>query len=350
MASPAPLDERLVESATAALEMYSIHLGRQLGLYGHLTEAVSAEELAGRAGIAPRYAHEWLEQQAVAGLVTVAEPAADGSGRRYLLDAEQAAVLLLADDPAHVSPLADMVAGIGGVLGSVARAYATGEGVPYADYGPVFRSGQGGINRPAFTHDLPTAWLDAVPDLRDRLRSGGRVADLGTGTGFSAIAMAAAFPDSTVIGYDSDPASIEDAAANAASAGVAVRFEAADASALAEQGPFDLILVLEVLHDLARPVEVLTAARKAMAEGGAVLVADEKVAESFSAPGDALERMMYGWSVVHCLPAAMADQPSRAIGTVIRQHVVEQLAVEAGFTTVEASGVDAGFFRLYVLR
>ena len=28
--------------------------------------------------------------------------------------------------------------------------------------------------------------------------------------------------------------------------------------------------------------------------------------------------MMYGWSIVHCLPASMAEQPSAAIGTVIR--------------------------------
>ena len=137
--------------------------------------------------------------------------------------------------------------------------------------------------------------------------------------------------------------------ANAAEAGVAARFKRADASTLVDDGPFDLILLLEVLHDLARPVEVLEAARRALASDGAVLVADEKVAESFTAPGDELERMMYGWSVAHCLPAALADRPSRALGTVLRRPEVEQLAREAGFTKVEVSEIDAGFFRLYVL-
>jgi hypothetical protein len=63
---------------------------------------------------------------------------------------------------------------------------------------------------------------------------------------------------------------------------------------------------------MARPVEVLAAARAALAPGRAVLVVDERVADSFTAPGDAVERMMYGWSVTHCLPASRAEQPSAA--------------------------------------
>ena len=109
------------------------------------------------------------------------------------------------------------------------------------------------------------------------------------------------------------------------------------------------MLILEALHDMARPVEVLAAARAALAEGGAVIVADEAVAPSFTAPGDDIERMMYGWSVVHCLPASLAEQPSAALGTVLREDTVRALAVEAGFSSVEVLPVDGGFFRLYRL-
>ena len=42
------------------------------------------------------------------------------------------------------------------------EAYRSGAGVPYACYGGDFRVGQGGINRPAFTHDLPGAWRPAI--------------------------------------------------------------------------------------------------------------------------------------------------------------------------------------------
>ena len=71
---------------------------------------------------------------------------------------------------------------------------------------------------------------------------------------------------------------------------------------------------------MSRPVEALVAAREALAPGGSVLVVDERVADAFAAPGDQVERIMYGWSVVHCLPVAMAEQPSAALGTVLREE------------------------------
>jgi hypothetical protein len=92
------------------------------------------------------------------------------------------------------------------------------------------------------------------------------------------------------------------------------------------------------------------AARRALARDGVLLVADELVASAFTAPGDELERMMYGWSITHCLPTQMAEQPSAAIGTVIREDTVRALAADAGFATVRVVDVDGGFFRLYELR
>lgn len=348
--APAALDERLVDAAVGALELFAIHLGRRLGLYEHLVEPVTAPELAGAAGIDLRYSREWLEQQAVAGLVNVTGSESSWERRRYHVDLTQQALLIHADDPSHVSPLADMVAGIGMTLERIAAAYRTGAGVPYSGYGATFRDGQAGINRPAFTHDLVGTWLDAVPDLRDRLDGGGRIADIGCGAGWSTIALALAFPEADVVGIDADVASIADARRNAAAEGANVRFEVADATTLDPHERYDLIVVLEALHDMAQPTAMLQAARNALAPGGAVLVADEKVAPEFTAPGDQLERMMYGWSVVHCLPAAMAERPSAAIGTVLRSSLLETLAIDAGFLAVQKSDIDAGFFDLYVLR
>jgi 2-polyprenyl-3-methyl-5-hydroxy-6-metoxy-1,4-benzoquinol methylase len=342
MAEAAELGDRLIGAAIGALELQSIYVGRRLGLYEQLRSARSVDDLADAAGIHPRYAREWLEQQAVAGLVSV-----DDGGRFFLDDAQQA-VLAEPLDPYHVAPLADMVAGGGQVMDRVVDAYRTGGGVPYADYGQAFRDGQGGINRPAFHHDLAT-WVAEAPGVADRLRAGGRVADLGCGTGWSTISMAKAFPDAEVVGYDADAASIADAVGNAAGAGVAVEFRAVDAAEMGDEGPFDLVLLLEVLHDLAHPVELLGHARRALGDGGAVLVADEKVADRFRPDGDELERMMYGWSVGYCLPASMAEEGSAALGTVLRESTVRDLAGEAGFGMVTVSDLDAGFFRLYVL-
>ena len=346
------LDERLVEGVTAALEMYGVHLGRTLGLYAALSDRgpLTAGELADVAGIDQRYAREWLEQQAVAAYLVVAEPSPSGEQRRYALPSDHVGALVDVDDPAHVSPLVDMVAGIGGVLPELVDAYRTGAGVPYRHYGPDFRRGQGGVNRPAFTHDLTEAWLPAIPDVHEALgRPGARIADLGCGLGFSTIALATAYPGAEVVGIDSDPPSIDDAREQARQAGVRVHYVAADATEVGAHGPFDVVLVLEALHDMARPVETLRAAHKSLGEGGSVIVVDERVQAEFTAPGDVIERMMFGWSITHCLPTQRAEEPSAAIGTVLRSSHVAALADEAGFTHVEETDIDAGFFRVYVL-
>ena len=350
--STSSLDERLLESAVGTLEMFGVYLGRKLGLYPAISEAgsVTPAELAGATGIHERYAREWLEQQAVSGYLTVTGESADAGQRSYGLSEEQAAVLVREDDLAHVSPLASMVAGIATVLDQVVDAYRTGDGVPYLAYGHDFRAGQGGINRPAFTSDLITDWIPSAPDVHKKVtREKVRIAEVGCGQGWAAIALASAYPNAEVIGIDADPASIADGERFAAERGVNVRFENVPGESIADHGPFDVVFVLETLHDVARPVEMLSSIRKSLGHDGVVFVADERVAESFGAPGDLLERMMYGWSITHCLPASMAEQPSAALGTVLRSDTVRRLGLEAGYEKVDVLDTDAGFFRLYTL-
>jgi len=346
------LTTRLLESAVQTLELFGVYLGKELGLYEALQSggALTPVELAGKTGIAPRYAREWLEQQAVAGFLVVEQPAAAPDERRYRLPTEHVNVLVTEDHPAHLAPLAQMVAGIGGALGHVLAAYRSGEGVPYPLFGEAFRKGQAGINRPAFTTDLVERWLPAVPDIHERLRSSRlRVADVGCGAGWSTIALARAFPLAEVIGFDADEASILDARRNASAGRVSARFKVRDAAGLANEEPFDLVLILEALHDMSHPAEALRSLRRALKPNGAVIVADEKVADRFHAPGDEIERLMYGWSIVHCLPVAMSDTPADAVGTVIRSDIVRALARDAGFERVDVLPVNAGFFRVYRL-
>lgn len=346
------LTSRLLQSTIQALELYGVYLGKELGLYAALKSQgpLTPWELAHAAGIAPRYAREWLEQQAVAGILVVEGMALAADERRYRLPDEYVNVLATEDHANHLAPLAQMVAGVGGALEHVLAAYRNGTGVPYPLFGAAFRQGQAGINRAAFTTDLVERWIPAAPDIHERLLSSPlRVADVGCGAGWSTIAIAGAYPNATVIGFDADEASIVDARANAAGQQIGARFQVCDAEAIADGHQFDLILVLEALHDMARPVEVLRSLRSALAPGGSLIVADEKVADRFHAPGDEMERLMYGWSIVHCLPVALADSPSAAIGTVIRSEIVRQLAADAGFANVEVLPVNAGFFRIYRL-
>ena len=84
--------------------------------------------------------------------------------------------------------------------------------------------------------------------------------------------------------------------------------------------------------------------------GGTLIVADEKVAESFAAPGDMVERLMYGFSFLVCLPAGMSEQPSAATGTVMRPDAFRRYAEEAGFTRADIlDQVQHDFLRFYRL-
>ena len=129
-----------------------------------------------------------------------------------------------------------------------------------------------------------------------------------------------------------------------------VSFVAGDAAHLPPEAPFDLVTIFEALHDMGDPVGALRAARAVLAEGGSLLVADERVADAFTAPGDATERLMYGWSILHCLPATLAEDPVQATGTVLRAPTLAGWAAAAGFTGFEVLPIDNPFWRFYRLR
>jgi 2-polyprenyl-3-methyl-5-hydroxy-6-metoxy-1,4-benzoquinol methylase len=120
-------------------------------------------------------------------------------------------------------------------------------------------------------------WLAGMPDTVAQLEAAARprIADVGCGQGFSTLAIAKAFLGAHVDGLDLDPASIADARRHAAEAGLdgRVRFIEADAAELATRGPYELILILEALHDMSCPLDALRAASEALVYGGTVLVA-----------------------------------------------------------------------------
>ncbi len=100
---------------------------------------------------------------------------------------------------------------------------------------------------------------------------------------------------------------------------------------------------------MSHPVEALAATRGLLAPGGALLIADEKVGESFVAPGDEVERIMYGYSVLFCLPNSLAEPDSIGTGTVLRPARMRELAAQAGFSSVTILPVEHDTFRFYRL-
>ncbi|HEV3405096.1 MAG TPA: class I SAM-dependent methyltransferase, partial [Candidatus Dormibacteraeota bacterium] len=285
--------------------------------------------------------------QAVAGILTVDRE------RRFSLPAAHAEVLTDADSTNFLAPLPLGIVSVASVMPELMEAFRTGGGVPYETYGADMRINIAEGNRPGFLNLLGTKWFPAVPELDARLRAEppAKIADIGCGTGWSSIGIAKAYPKVTVRGLDIDPASIEQARRNAVTSGVAerVRFELRDAADPRLAGAFDVVTAFETIHDMSNPVGALRAMRGLVRHGGFVVIADEKVAEEFAAPGDELERFMYGWSAVHCLPVGMVEPNSAGTGTVMRPSRLRQYARDAGFKDVEVLPVDADFWRFYRL-
>ncbi|MBV9487335.1 MAG: methyltransferase domain-containing protein [Frankiaceae bacterium] len=344
------LAEKIFGAAIAAFELGSIWLGDALGLYGTLADAgdASPADLAKAAGIHERYAREWLEQQAVAGIVEVALDG-DETTRRYRLPRAHQPVFIDPDSPFALAGAAAFLPSIGRVADQLLDAYRTGGGVPFADYG--VHDAQAAITRPMFRNELVQSWIPALPEVETALRNGGKVAEIACGEGIAAVTLATAYPESTVDGYDLDDASIAAARRNAADAGVEdrVRFEVADASDDSLAGAYDFVAIFEALHDATRPVELLATMRRLCKPGGTVLVVDERVADAFTAPGDEMERFMYACSVLHCLPVGMTSPDAVGTGTVIRPSTIQHYAEQAGFDSVVEIALDHPMWRFYRL-
>ena len=143
--------ERVFTASLAGLEALSVYIGDRLGWYRSLREDGPATpgELSERTGTHPRYAREWLEQQAVMGLLH-AEPASSAEERRYLLPAGAAEALTDGDSLAYPAPLPRMLAAIGRQLPELLDAYRSGDGVSWDELGADARESQADLNRPWF--------------------------------------------------------------------------------------------------------------------------------------------------------------------------------------------------------
>jgi SAM-dependent methyltransferase len=347
---------RMFGAGVGAIELCNAYLGVHLGLYRALDGApATAAELAASTGCDERYVREWLQGQAVSGLVTVDGP--DPASARFALADGTRDVLVDETGPAYLGGLTDALAAAATALPVLADAYRTGAGVPYAAYGRDAVSAQAALNRPAFVNSLVSDWLPQVPGVLDRLRDGtdpARVADLGCGMGWAAIELAKAFPAITVAGRDNDEASIARGRQHAVEHGVAdrVNLEVLDISdAAADWSPrYDLVLFVECVHDFPRPVEALENARRSVHPGGTVLVVDERVPETLAAPGDEVERFFAAASAVWCLPQGRVGPDPEPVGAVIRPADMRDLARRAGYAGVDILPIEHPFWRFYRLN
>ncbi len=314
-----------------------VHLGERLGLFAALEAEgpCGSEALAAATGLHERWLREWLHAVAAAGL-------ADHDDGRFALTPEAAAVLCDPDHPASVR----------GVFGPpithreierTAEAFSSGIGLTWSEHGEHachFQASMGAAGQRAF---LVPVILDSIEGLSERLAAGATVVDVGCGAGVAATAIAEAFPAAKVIGLDPSPHAIEAAAGRARQSGIDnLEFRSGSFDDLADLESVDLLLTLDVLHDLPRPAEAAAAAAGCLADDGVWLVADIKtrggLEDNRRIP---VLPLMYGMSVLYCMSSAMSEPDGAGLGTLgLTTEVFESLAHAAGFASVEVREFD----------
>ena len=309
-----------------------VSLGNKLGLYKAMADAgpVTADELASRAGCAPRYVSEWLNAQVAGEYVDY-----HAASRTYELPPEKAFVLADDTSPVFMPAAWNVPASMWADETKAMIAFKTGDGVPWGEHDQRLYCGVAAFYRNAYKGSLVPEWLPALDGVVDKLHAGAKVADIGCGHGHSTVLMAEAFPESRFLGIDPHARSIEAARRVAKEADVAERvtFAVGDATSYAEDG-FDLVCFFDCLHDMGRPVDAASHARQALAPGGTVMLiepfASDRVEDNINPVG----RLYYSASTTLCCAHAISENGTHVLGAQAGEARLAEVFRKAGFSSL----------------
>jgi len=304
-------------------------IGDELGLYTALDEAepLTSDELAEKTNTTERYVREWLRSQAAGGYVTY-NPETD----RYDLTPEQAYVLANEESPVFMPGAFQLVASAAQIKPELREAFRTGEGIGWHEHGEDVFHGTERFFGPSYGAYL-IDWIEALDGVDEKLKAGGRTADVGCGHGAPTIRMAEAYPNSTVVGIDYHEDSIAVARERAEKADVADRvdFEVATASEY-NGADYDLVTMFNCFHDMGDPVGVAAHVRETLAEEGTWMIvepyAEDRVEDNLTPFG----RLAYSISTVACTPNSLSQEVGYGLGAQAGEEQTREVVTEGGFT------------------
>lgn len=320
---------QIVNHSALSLMLSIGHRARLFDIMSEMEQATS-EKIAEQSGLNERYVREWLGAMVTGGIVEY-----DSALQSYFLPPEHAALLTRAAGSNNFATTMQWFSVLGSVEDQIVDCFREGGGVPYSEYARFhevmaeesFNSVVCGL----FEHILPL-----VPGLDEQLKSGVDVLDIGCGSGMALIEMAATFPQSRFTGFDISEESIGRAQKAVAERGLTnITFQVQDVSQIHQTDAFDLITAFDVIHDQARPVEVLGQVNAALKPGGTFLMQDiaasSHVEENISNP---LGPMFYTISTMHCMTVSLA-QGGAGLGTCWGKELACQMLEDAGFNNID---------------
>ena len=327
----------------AALAL-ALSLGHQTGLLDTMAGLgpSTSDQIATAGGLHERYVREVLGALVTGGVVTY-----DGASRAYVLPPEHAAVTTRAAGVMNLAAFAQLVGMCGAVEQDIVRCFREGGGVPYSQF-PTFHACMGEMTKDTVDATLLDGTLPLVPGLRDRLKAGIDVADIGCGQGYALNVLAREFPNSRCTGFDFSEEAIGHARATASQWGLPnVTFELRDAKQLGLTDAFDLITTFDAVHDQADPAGVLRGIATALRSDGTYLCIDIVASSNLE---DNLEHpfgsMLYTISTMHCMTVSLAYD-GVGLGTMWGEQLATQMLHDAGFTTIAAEHVEGDPLNVY---
>jgi len=304
-------------------------VGHRLGLYTALAQgAATADELAERTGTDARYLAEWLAGQAAGGYVEY-----DPASGAFRMTPEQAFAFADPTGPLYLPGAFVLALGALRAEPRITEAFRTGAGMGWHEHDEDVVLGCELLFRPGYTANLVAAWLPALAGVVDKLRAGGRVADVGCGLGASSVLLAQAFPRATVTASDYHGESVSLAHKRIADAGVAdrVSVEVAGAQSFSGTG-FDLVATFDCLHDMGDPLGAARHIRTALADDGTWMVVEPRAGDTIAENLNPVGRAYYGLSAFLCVPNARSQPGGYSLGAQAGEAAIGQIATDAGFT------------------
>ncbi len=342
----------LFSKLEGAITTMMIHLGDRLGLYRALAAAdgpVTSGELAARTELDERWVREWLYNQGAAKLV-----AFDEDGSHFWLTPEGVAVTADADSPYYGLGMFLRVPSMSLSVEPLLNSFRTGVGYDYDARGTDVASSVEMGTAPWYEHSLVPVLLPMLDGVEDRVRAGGRIVDIGCGSGRAVLKLAEAYPAADVHGYDISVLALERAEANRAARGVTnASFHNARVDPLPSDASADLVITFDCIHDMTHPQEMMAAIRDTIAPDGSWLLVDIKARDTFTenAAKNPMASMMYGMSVMSCMASALSAPGGAGLGTLgLPESRAKAMAEAAGFTRFRRLKVDHAVNAFYEIQ
>ncbi|MEP6696330.1 MAG: methyltransferase domain-containing protein [Pseudonocardiales bacterium] len=330
----------------ATMAAGSVVVGDRLGLYRALaTGPATAPELAERTSTNPRYVTEWLRGQAAGGYVSY-----DAAEDTYSLTEEQAFALTDPHGPLYLPGAFQFALGTLRAEPRVTEAFRTGAGIGWHEHDPDVFVGCERFFRPGYIANLTASWIPALDGVEEKLRAGGRVADVGCGLGASTVLMAQEYATSQFVASDYHPESVEGARKRISEAGVADRVGVEVASAQTFSGTgYDLVTTFDCLHDMGDPVGAARHIREALDSDGTWLVVEPFAGTTVADNLNPVGRVYYSFSTFLCVPSALSQSGGYSLGAQAGEAGIRQVMTDAGFTRFRQAA-ETPFNMVYEVR